>query len=322
MPNDPSPPIARLTRHPDGIAAIDAEYLRPGFAAAHVVQHAGHAAFVDVGTNDSVPYLLAALRELAIAPEAVDYLLLTHIHLDHAGGAGALMQALPNAVAVLHPRGVPHMIDPERLVAGSKAVYGEERFRRLYGKIVPIPAERVHGTRDGERLSLGGREFEILHTPGHALHHHVFVDLAHRSIFTGDTFGISYRELDGPTGALITPTTTPTQFDPEQLIASIDRMLSYAPEAVYLTHFSRVTDVVGLGNSLKWQIDEFVRIAKHAASAPDRYAAILEGMWALWRGLADRAGCPVSDQRLREVLGADLDLNTQGLVHWLGRSGQ
>ena len=316
-----SPPIVRLTPHPHGITAVDTEYLRPGFAAAHIVQHAGHAAFVDVGTNDSVPHLLGALRELAIAPEAVDYLFLTHVHLDHAGGAGALMQALPNAVAVLHPRGVPHMIDPKKLVAGSKAVYGEERFRQLYGEVVPIPAERVRETRDGERLGLGGREFEILHTPGHALHHHVLVDLAHRNIFTGDAFGISYRELDSAAGAYIMPTTTPTQFDPEQLVASIDRILSYAPNAIYLTHYSRVTNVERLGESLQWQIREFVRIAKSAASAPDRHAAILEDIWALWRALAHRQGCPVSEQRLRELLAADLDLNAQGLAHWLGRGG-
>lgn len=315
-------PIARLTVHPDGITAVDAEYLHPGFAAAHIVEHAGRAAFVDVGSNDSVPYLLSALRELAIPPEAVDYLLLTHVHLDHAGGAGALMQALPNAVAVLHPRGAPHMIDPHKLVAGSKVVYGEERFRRLYGDIVPIPAERVRMTRDAERLSLEGREFEILHTPGHALHHQVFVDLTHGNIFAGDTFGISYRELDSASGAFITPTTTPTQFDPEQLCASIDRILSYAPKAVYLTHYSRVTDAVRLGDTLKSQIGEFVRIAKDAPSDSDQQAAILEGMWTLWRELAHRHGCPVSDQRLRELLTVDLDLNSQGLAHWLSRNSR
>lgn len=323
MQNTPSSlPIARLTCHPDGIAAVDTEYLHPGFAAAHIVQQEGRAAFVDVGTNDSVPYLLAALRKLAIAPEAVDYLLLTHVHLDHAGGAGALMQALPNAVAVLHPRGAPHMIAPGKLIAGSKLVYGEERFRRLYGDIVAIPPERVLVTRDGDRLSLAGREFEILHTPGHALHHHVFVDLAHANVFTGDTFGISYPELDSAAGAFIVPTTTPTQFDPEQLNASIDRILAYTPKALYLTHYSRVTDAVRLGDSLKWQIREFVRIAQNASPAPDQHGAILEGMWVLWRDLAHRHGCRVSDERLRELLAVDLDLNSQGLAHWLGRNSR
>ena len=308
-----------MTRHPDGITAVDTEYLHPGHAAAHIVQHAGRAAFVDVGTNDSVPYLLSALRELAIPPAAVEYLLLTHVHLDHAGGAGALMRSLPNAVAVLHPRGAPHMIDPAKLIAGSKVVYGEERFRRLYGDIVPIPAERVRATRDGERLSLAGREFEILHTPGHALHHHVFVDLGPGNIFTGDTFGISYRELDSAAGAFIIPTTTPTQFDPDQLCASIDRMVSYAPKAMYLMHYSRVTDVARLAESLRGQIRELTRLTLAAAAAKDPDGAIREGMWALWRDLAHEHGCPVSDERLRELLRSDIELNAQGLAHWLER---
>src|SRR5207253_2291903 len=132
----------RLYRHPHGVCAVDAEYLYPGHAAAHIIEDGGRAAFVDVGTNASVPYLLAALAELGIARAAVDYVLLTHVHLDHAGGAGRLMQELPNAVAVLHPRGAPHMIDPSRLIEGSRAVYGE-RLEQLYGQLLPIPAARV-----------------------------------------------------------------------------------------------------------------------------------------------------------------------------------
>ncbi len=309
----------RLFRHPDGITAVDAEYLHPGHAAAHIVQHRGRAAFVDVGTNDSVPYLLAALEALGIARESVDYLLLTHVHLDHAGGAGRLMRELPNAVAVLHPRGGPHMIDPTKLIAGSQAVYGDERFRRLYGDMLPIPAERVQVTRDGDTLSLAGRELEILHTPGHAMHHQVFVDRAHACIFTGDTFGLSYRELDSPRGAFIIPTTTPTQFDPEQLIASVERLLSYSPEAMYLMHFSRVTDVPRLGESLKGQIRELARIAEQSAAAPDPAAAIRSGMSDLWRGLAARHGCRVAPERLATLLQGDLELNTQGLIAWLQR---
>jgi glyoxylase-like metal-dependent hydrolase (beta-lactamase superfamily II) len=310
-----------LFRHPDGITAVDTEYLHPGHAAAHIVQHGGRAAIVDVGTNDSVPYLLAALEVLGIPRESVDYLLLTHVHLDHAGGAGLLMRELPHATAILHPRGAPHMIAPAKLVAGSRVVYGEERFRRLYGEIVPIAADRVRTTRDGDRLSLAGRQLEILHTPGHALHHQVFVDGAHACIFTGDTFGLSYRELDSPHGAFIVPTTTPTQFDPQQLIASIDRMLSYAPEALYLMHFSRVTDAPRLGESLKEQILELARIAEQSAAAADRTAAIRAGMSGLWRKLALRHGCPLAPEHLLAVLEGDLELNTLGLIAWLERRG-
>ena len=322
MPEDsPAPLSPRLFRHPDGITAVDTEYVHPGHAAAHIVQHGGRATFVDVGTNDSVPYLLAALDALGIARDAVEHLLLTHVHLDHAGGAGRLMQELPNATAVLHPRGAPHMIDPAKLIAGSRAVYGEERFRRLYGDIVPIPSARVRATRDGDTVSIGGRQLEILHTPGHALHHQVFVDRAHACIFTGDTFGLSYRELDSPRGAFIIPTTTPTQFDPQQLIGSIDRLLSYSPEAMYLMHFSRVTDVPRLGESLKEQIRELVHIAERSAQAPDRAAAIRAGMGDLWRELAARHGCPLPAQRVLALLEGDLELNTQGLIAWLERRG-
>src|SRR5262245_66474 len=118
----------RIARHPHGITAVDTEYVRPGLAAAHIIQHAGRAAFVDVGTTHSVPYLLAALEQLGIPRTAVDYVFLTHVHLDHAGGAGRLMQELPNAQAVLHPKGAPHLIEPQKLIAASKVVYGEELF--------------------------------------------------------------------------------------------------------------------------------------------------------------------------------------------------
>jgi glyoxylase-like metal-dependent hydrolase (beta-lactamase superfamily II) len=311
-----------LYRHPHGITAVDAEYLYPGHAAAHLIVDGGRAAFVDVGTNSSVPYLLAALDELGIARTAVDYLLLTHVHLDHAGGAGALMQELPSARAVLHPRGAPHMIDPSKLIAGSIAVYGEERFRSLYGQLVPIAPERLRTVADGERLVLGGRTLELIHTPGHAQHHYVVVDAAHASIFSGDTFGISYRALDTEKGAFIIPSTVPTQFDPQQHIASIDRMLAYRPESIYLMHFSRVTDIARLGASLKEQITELARMARAHAAGPDPQRSIRADMLALWRALARHHGCRLSDGELEDAFAGDLTLNTQGLIAWLARTGE
>ena len=309
----------KLLHHPDGITAVDTEYLQPGHAASHIIQDAGHAAFVDVGTNYSVPHLLAGLEALGIAREAVDYVFLTHVHLDHVGGAGLLMRELPKARAVLHPRGAPHVIDPEKLIAGSKVVYGEERFQKLYGDLLPIPAARVDAAQDGQRYRLGGRELELIHTPGHALHHYAVVDSAHASIFPGDTFGISYRETDSPHGAFITPTTSPTQFDPEQLIASIERMAAYAPKAMYLMHFSRVTDVPRLAEMLKVQIRAIVHIARRHAAAQDRYTAIRADMLDLWLGLAHEHGVPLSDAQIATLLRGDLDLNTQGLLVWLDR---
>jgi len=318
-----APPVKpKIYRHPHGIYAIDAEYLYSGHAAAHLITDSGSAAFVDVGTNGSVPYLLAALAELGIARESVAYLLLTHVHLDHAGGAGALMRELPNAHAVLHPRGAPHMIDPSRLIAGSKAVYGEQRFAQLYGELVPIPRERVRVAADGERISLGARTLELIHTPGHAMHHYMVVDAAHASIFSGDTFGIAYPPLATPRGSFITPSTVPTQFDPEQHLASIDRMLEFHPESVYLMHFSRVTGVPRLAGLLKSQIRELTGIARRHAHAPDRAAAIRADMLALWIALAAREGSTLDEGTLERALESDLELNTQGLIAWLDRAAE
>jgi glyoxylase-like metal-dependent hydrolase (beta-lactamase superfamily II) len=309
----------RLTRHPDAITAVDTEYIRPGLAAAHIIQHGGAAAFVDVGTNYSVPHLLAALQELQIRPEAVEYLFITHVHLDHAGGAGLLLRSLPAAKVVVHPRGAPHLIDPARLIAASEAVYGKERYRELYGDLIPIDAGRVMTTADGQHLELQGRPFQLLHTPGHALHHYCLVDLEHRNLFTGDTFGLSYREMDTAQGAFGVPTTTPSQFDPGQLLASIDRLMATAPRAAYLMHYSRVTGLPAIAASLKAQIPEFVAIALRHADAGDAYAAIYADMRALWIRLAQQHGLAEPQAGVDEYLSKDLDLNTQGLLAWLQR---
>jgi glyoxylase-like metal-dependent hydrolase (beta-lactamase superfamily II) len=309
----------KLTRHPHGISAVDADYVRPGLAAAHIVQQDGRAAFVDVGTTHSIPHLLTALDVLGVAREAVDYIFLTHVHLDHAGGAGKLLQALPNARVVLHPRGAPHLIEPAKLIAGSIAVYGDALYRQLYGEIVPLPANRVMVTQDLQRVSLAGREFEFVHTPGHALHHHCIVDLAHASIFTGDTFGISYREFDTERGAFIIPATTPTQFDPEQLVASIDRLLAYRPEAMYLMHYSRVTDVARLGESLKLQVRSLAEIARRHATGEGRKEAMAADMRGMWHALLAAHGCQLSEAHIDSLLETDLELNAQGLVAWVDR---
>jgi glyoxylase-like metal-dependent hydrolase (beta-lactamase superfamily II) len=309
----------RITRHPDGIFAVDAEYVHPGYAAVHIIQSNGRGAFVDAGTNYSVPYLLAALEEVGLTPEAVDYLFLTHVHLDHAGGAGLLMQQLPNARALIHPRGIPHMVDPSKLIAASSAVYGEETFKRLYGNIQAIPAERVVSVPDNYRCELGGRELELIHTPGHALHHYAVVDQAHASIFTGDTFGLSYRELDTPEGPFILPTSSPSQFDPAQLVSSIDRLMSYAPEAMYLMHYSRVTGTPRLAQMLKSQIKEFVRIVAAAVETDDPHQAVRKSMLDMWLRLLKSQGSTTPVPEVTQLLETDLELNAQGLLIWYER---
>ena len=309
--------MPRLTTFADGITAVDTEYVRPQMDASHVVQSRGRAAIVDTGPNTAVPLILAALEKLQIAPDAVDFLFLTHVHLDHAGGAGALMRALPRAICVIHPRGAPHMIDPAKLIAGTRAVYGDELFAKLYGEILPIERERLCVAQDGQRFELPGRLFECVHTPGHALHHQAIVDHGANSIFTGDTFGLSYREFDTARGAWIMPTTTPTQFDPAQLKASIVRLMQYRPRRLYLTHYSEVSECARLANDMVDAIDEFVRIAR--AAGPDDIARMRFDLRRLAHEGLREHGCTMTDAQIDTILGKDFELNAAGLAAWLKR---
>ncbi|HEV8547851.1 MAG TPA: MBL fold metallo-hydrolase [Polyangiaceae bacterium] len=306
--------------HAPGITTVDAEYYRPRFASVHVIEHDGRAAIVDTGANSSVPLVMGALEELGIAPAAVDLLFLTHVHLDHAGGAGLLLQQLPAARVIVHPRGAAHLVDPTRLEAATIAVYGAGAYQKLYGKLVPIPAERVQQTTDGERVRLGQQELSILHTPGHAMHHQVLFDPAAKAVFTGDTFGLSYRELDTAAGAFVVPTTTPTQFDPEQLLGSVRRIAELAPEAAYLTHFGRVTGVTHLAARLCERIERFVGLAREHAAGDSRHERIRSALRDYVVEQAAAHGIANAAATIDAVLAADLELNAQGLVAWLERT--
>ncbi len=300
-----------------GISAIDTGFFRPQFDASHLIVERGRAAFIDVGTNYSVPRLLAELETKRIPVDAVDYVILTHVHLDHAGGAGALMQKLPNARLVVHPRGVRHMIDPSQLVAGATAVYGAEEIRRSYGDLVPVSAERIDAANEGHIVDLAGRELLCIDTPGHARHHICIWDARSRAFFSGDTFGLSYREFDTDKGAFILPTSTPVQFEPDALRASIKRLLTFAPEQMFLTHYSRVIGVEKLARDLFVQIDAMVAIARAHASDVSRHVRITDALADLYISRAQEHGCKFDAVRIRELLAMDIELNAQGLEVWL-----
>ena len=267
-----------------GITAIDTGYVRPFFDASHLVVENGRAAFVDVGTGHSVSGLLAALEAKGLPPGAVDYVIVTHVHLDHAGGAGEMMRRLPQARLVVHPRGARHMVDPSKLWAGASAVFGEEFVLRSYGAPVPVDPSRIVEAKDGFTLELGGRPLRFLDTPGHARHHFCVWDESSRSMFTGDTFGLSYRELASARGAFILPTTTPVQFEPEALLASIDRLVAHAPAAMLLTHYSRVVEVERMADDLRRQIRELVALGRAEDGKPDRAARLRQGVEELFLG--------------------------------------
>jgi glyoxylase-like metal-dependent hydrolase (beta-lactamase superfamily II) len=305
---------------PHGVTCIDTEQQRQGMAACYVVRHEGAAAIIECGTAHSVPSTLALLEKKGIAREQVNYVMPTHVHLDHAGGAGALMRELPNAQLVMHPRGARHMIDPTQLIAGATAVYGAAAVQKMYGEMVPVPESRVIVADDGFKLNLNGRVLEFLHTPGHAQHHYSIWDATSRGFFTGDTFGLSYREFDGPDGPWIFPTTTPVQFDPQAWEQTLERYLSYSPQRMYLTHYGVVEgDVPQLAEALRKGIREHVRIAESLARAPRRHLQIKEALMRLaLHELADR-DCELPELRCRMLLEADAELNAQGLGVWLDK---
>jgi glyoxylase-like metal-dependent hydrolase (beta-lactamase superfamily II) len=304
-----------------GIHTIDTGFVRPRFDAAYLVVENGRAAFIDCGTNYAVPRMLEALSHAGLAPDAVDWLILTHVHLDHAGGAGELSAHLPKARVVVHPRGARHMIDPSVLWAGASAVYGEDVMESTYGRLRPIPVERVVEAEDGHIVDLAGRPLHCIDTPGHARHHMCIHDARAQACFTGDTFGLSYRELDTALGPFILPTTSPVQFDPAALHASIDRLLALKPRTMYLTHFGGVGDVQRLAGDLHVQIDAMVAIAQSAQQAHPEPSARHEAMKHELAGLyASRAGAHGWQGNLSELqalLGMDIELNAQGLGVWL-----
>src|SRR5574343_1542487 len=301
----------------NGIYAFDAGYVRPILAAIHMIVDNGRVAFVDTGSNDSLPNVLEALNKLGLGREAVDYVILTHIHLDHAGGAGTLMREFPNAKLVVHPRGSRHMAEPSKLVAGVTAVYGAEYVENVYGDILPIPAERIIDAHEGLTLQLGGRELLMIDTPGHAKHHICIVDRQANAIFSGDMFGLSYREFDVDGRQFILPTTSPTQFDPAEMHASIDRLMSFAPSAMYLTHYAQVHDVPAQAEALRRRLDRLVAIAEqHAAAGEGRHAAIKAGITAYLLSELRAHGCTLPEAEIVEVLATDLELNAQGLAYW------
>jgi glyoxylase-like metal-dependent hydrolase (beta-lactamase superfamily II) len=303
-----------------GIYAIDSGYFRPGAMASHLIVRNGEAAFVDVGANSAVPLLLGALEHLGLAPAQVRYLFITHVHLDHAGGAGELMRELPEARAVLHPRGAPHLVDPGRLEAATRAVYGTEAFDRLFGHLVPIAEARIRSVEDGERLPLGKSSLEVWHTEGHARHHFCLYDPESHGVFAGDCFGIAYRELETDSGRFVFPTTTPTQFDPNAARDTLNRIMAVRPLKIFLAHYSQVDrSLERLAQTLWTEIDFYEQTAREYRDRPDRLEAIFGVLRVRTLSRLEQHGITDGAAVFERLLPFDIRLNAMGLDHWISR---
>ena len=310
--------MANIIDYEHGISAVDGEYDRPLQTSVHLIVEEGRAAIIDPCVNRSVPRILEALSDKGLGPADVDWVILTHIHLDHAGGTGLLVSKLPNARVTVHPRGARHMIDPSRLIDGTVEIYGADETRRIYGDILPVPAERIVETPHEVTVKLADRELLFLDSPGHARHHVVVRDGRTGHIFAGDTFGLSYRELDCDGRQFILPTTSPVQWDPVAHHASVDMILARKPQAVYVTHYSQVRDIPRLGADLHRLIDAHRAVAlAHRDAGAARHERLREGVTEIVFGEAARYRWPFSRERVLEVLGWDIELNAQGLGFWL-----
>jgi glyoxylase-like metal-dependent hydrolase (beta-lactamase superfamily II) len=290
-------------------------------AAAFLLWSGDHAAFIDCGTSLAVPRMLAALDRQGFAPNQVDYLIATHIHLDHAGGAGALMRHLPNARLIVHPLGSRHLLDPAKLIAGATAVYGTRTMAANFGDILPVDPERLDEATDQQVIDLNGRRLRLLDTPGHARHHLCVIDEQSRSIFTGDTFGASYRCFDTDQGAFIFPATTPVQFDPPALHHSMDRLIAERPLRWYLTHYGVVDATPKLAADLHRRVDGLVAIAESVGSnnRQGREQRLFQAMQDYLIDELRAHGCSLPSGRIIELMTMDLELNAQGLEVWLQR---
>ena len=309
-----------VLEYPGEVVAIDSGQIRPQMACCYLLETPGAVAVIETGNNASADRIMKVLDHRGRRPEDVTHVIVTHVHLDHAGGAGRLMEMLPGATLVVHPYGARHMIDPSRLESSARSVYGDEVFDKLYGSPIPVPDCRVLVMEEGGSIDVGGRELTFMDTAGHARHHFCVWDEQTRGWFTGDTFGLVYRELKTSRGAFAFPTTTPVQFDPPVLLQSVNRMVERNPACMYPTHFGRVEFTAELAEQMRSSINRTVEIGEAFRNKPDRTRLIEEAMdsW-LVKDILDH-GVQMSSEELSAWLAMDISLNAQGLECWLDQT--
>jgi glyoxylase-like metal-dependent hydrolase (beta-lactamase superfamily II) len=251
----------------DTVVPVETHYLEPGKMSAYLLLEGDEAAFVDTNTAHAVGHLLEALAGEGYTPEQVRYVIVTHVHLDHSGGTAELLRHCPNATVLAHPKAERHLVDPARLVAGSKMVYGEAAFSKLYGEIAPIAAERVRAVGDGEVLAWGGRRLTFLHTAGHASHHISIHDSRANAVYAGDAFGIGRSAGARPGPPFLVASTSPPDFDAAAARESLDRILATGADYVGVGHFGFFGEPAAAAAQVRRSIDAFEAVVLEAADS-------------------------------------------------------
>lgn len=314
----------------DGVYEIDTFYVRrDDFTACYLIEDHGRLAVVETNTNHAVPHLLAAVESLGRRAEDIQYVILTHIHLDHAGGAGLLMQKAPEAQLLVHGRGRRHMIDPANLIEGVKAVYGETAYVELYGDILPVDKHRIRVMNDKETVMLGERPLEFFESPGHAKHHMVIFDRQSGFLFSGDAFGIAYPRFIFGDGRLVFPSTSPVQFEPDRALETYRNILDLKPRRILPTHYGPLDDLEDAHRQLKRWIDFSVEKAEENWREGLREKELHQRLYTeivarFGRELADIRGSGAAELtgEEKEWLFFDCDLNAQGVAHYIAKANE
>jgi len=221
-----------------GVTAVDTFYGgRERYTAAYLLR-ADRPTLVETGPTTSVEPVVAGLERLGVGPDDLANVVVTHIHLDHAGGVGRLVGRYPNATVWVHERGAPHLADPTRLVASATRLYGPDQMRTLFGPVDPVPAGRIRALADGDRIDLGGRVLDVDHTPGHASHQVAITDSATGGVFTGDALGVHVPDLP-----VLRPATPPPDVDVEAAVDSIERIRRRARSVLLFAHFGPIVEI-------------------------------------------------------------------------------
>jgi glyoxylase-like metal-dependent hydrolase (beta-lactamase superfamily II) len=304
------------SRMPGDVVTIDCRYLFDGFAAAYLIVEGGRAAFVDNNTNRALPLLLEALESRGLDPGSVDFIIVTHVHLDHAGCTGMLSRACPNATVIAHPRAARHLVDPARLIRGAAAVYGAEKFEALYATVEPVEGSRMRAVQDGESVAFGSRTLTFLHTLGHAKHHMVVHDSGASTVFTGDAFGLAYPIVQTGSAPFIFPSSSPPDFDPAEARRSVQRIVETGASSVRPTHFGPFHAVEQGAAMMMEYLDLFEGMQEQAAGRGleqgERRQFLQESMTAFFRHELEKRGLGLTPSIAR-FLETDLSLNAQGL---------
>ncbi len=280
-----------------------------GLVAAYLLPQEDGWTLVETGPASCRDALFAGLSAAGVGPNEIRRVFVTHIHLDHSGGMGAVVDAFPNAAFYAHALGVPHLVDPTRLVASARRTWGAAADP-LWGPIVPVPAPRIHALAGGERFDLRGGELEVLATPGHAKHHLAFFDSGIRGVFTGDGAGVRLER-----SSHVRPAVPPPDLDLEALFASLDAMRRTEPRLVLLSHFGPTPDGAAELGKYRAVVEAWREVALAAARESPTVPAIARRLQEY-----DRAGRPAPEAD-RAMLVSGYEIAAQGFLRYFETRG-